>query len=144
VLEALVALSQSQVAALLARGASLETQSFGLIGLNTALGAGVLAAQEPILGASWWAPLPGLAASIVAAGGAISIGKYDLGPDPVVFYNSYNQVKVDDEGLAQLLVDLRESTRNCAGALRLKTLVLTAAVGLLAATVGYSAAVIGL
>jgi hypothetical protein len=40
-LEALVALSQSQIAALLARGAALETQSFGLIGLNTALGAGV-------------------------------------------------------------------------------------------------------
>jgi hypothetical protein len=140
-LEALVALSQSQIAALLARGAALETQSFGLIGLNTALGAGVLAAQEPILGASWWAPLPGLAVSILAAGAAIGIGKYDLGPDPVVFYNHNT---VDDVGLAQLLVDLRASARECAGALRLKTLVLAAALALLATTIGYSAVVIGL
>ncbi len=139
-LEALVALSQSQIAALLARGAALETQSFGLIGLNTALGAGVLAAQRAVLGALWWVPLLGLAVSILAAGGAISVGKYDIGPDPVVFYN---ENKVDDEGLAQLLVDLRVSTRKCAGALRLKTLVLTAAVALLAVTVVYSAVLIG-
>jgi hypothetical protein len=141
-LEALVALSQSQIAAVLARSAALETQSFGLIGLNTALGAGVLAAQEPVLGASWWAPLPGLAASILAAGGAIVVGKYDLGPDPVDFYN--RNTGADAAGLAQLLVDLRASVVQCAGALRLKTFVLIAAVATLAATVGYSAVVIGL
>ena len=140
-LEALVALGQSQIAALLTRGAALETQSFGLIGLSTALGAGVLAAQEPILGASWWAPLPGLAASILAAGTAIGVGKYDLGPDPVDFYS---RNAADDAGLAQLLVDLRASAGKCAGALRLKTFVLRAALTFLAATVGYSAVVIGL
>jgi hypothetical protein len=140
-LAALVALSQSQIAAILARSAALETQSFALIGLNTALGAGVLAAQERVLGASWWAPLSGLAASILAAGGAIVVGKYDLGPDPVDFYNRNT---ADAAGLAQLLVDLRASAVQCAGALRLKTFVLIAAVTTLAATVGYSAVVIGL
>ena len=63
-LEALIDLTEAQIAAAQARAENLDSQALGLVGFAAALVTADLAAQR-LLGHSWWVPLPGLAISIV-------------------------------------------------------------------------------
>lgn len=136
-LESLIAVAQSQMAAILARGANLDAQALGLIGFDAVLVAANLAAQQP-LGHLWWAPVPGLALSIAVGASVMAVTRFDLGPSPRDFYarNAHNQPNV---ALRALLADLLASQERNAALLRLKTGRLIAALVVLLVTIMYSA-----
>lgn len=139
-LEALVALAQGQLAALVERGANLDVQALGLVGFDAALSAAVVAAQQ-ILGHLWWIPVPGLVVSTVAGGSVMAVTRFDLGPSPSDFY-SRNRSKGDADGLAQLLADLLAAQERNAEPLRMKTGRLVIALASLLLTVVYSVVLI--
>jgi hypothetical protein len=141
-LEALIDLAQAQLAALFTRSGNLDMQALGLVGFDGALAAAVVAAQQ-VLGYHWWVPLPGLGVSALAGASVMAVTRFDLGPAPSDFYER-NRSKPEADGLAQLLADLLAAQRHSAEPLRMKTRRLLIALGLLLATVIYSALCIAL
>jgi hypothetical protein len=139
-LEALVDLAQTQIGALIARGGNLDVQALGLVGLDAALSASVVAAQSS-LGHAWWVPLPGLFASAIAGGSVMAVSRFDLGPSPGEFYVRH-RAKHDLAALAQLLSDLDAAREHNARPLTMKTKRLQIALGLLIGTIVYAAAII--
>jgi hypothetical protein len=109
--ESLIGLAQSQIAASLARGANIDTQALGLIGLDAGLIAVVLAAQG-VLGPHCWIAIPGLAVSLVIAGYVLAVTRFDLGPKPEQLYAQIEAAVISGEQVtAKLLVDLVDTDR---------------------------------
>jgi hypothetical protein len=143
VVDDLIGLTESQIAALLDRGANLDGQALGLIGFDAALITAVLAGTEALFGPSWAVPLPGLALSVLSAGLVMRVGKFDLGPDPAAFYADNLHLSAEDAG-KQLLADLLESRGRNFRPLERKTEWLIVGVFFLAVTFAYSALIMGL
>jgi hypothetical protein len=136
--ESLIGLAQSQIAASLARGANIDTQALGLIGLIAV----VLAAQG-VLGPRCWIAIPGLAVSLVIAGYVLAVTRFDLGPKPEQLYAQIEAAVISGEQVtAKLLVDLVDTDETNQRPLRSKALRLVIAVGVLILTILYTALII--
>ncbi len=140
--ESLIGLAQSQIAAGLARAANIDAQALGLIGLDAGLIAVAVTAQG-LLGPSWWVAIPGLVASIAIGGAALSITRFDLGPEPEQLYGQIEAEEMSsEETITRLLVNLVETYRANREPLRSKATRLLIAVGVLVTTIVYTTLVI--
>jgi hypothetical protein len=139
----LLGLAESQLSAMFSRGASLDAQALGAIGLASALITAVLAGAEPLFGPNWWIPLPGLSTSVATAGLVMVVGRFDLGPDPATFYKD-NYDKPQEVAERQLLADLLSTQRKNVVPLVRKTEWLIVSLFLLLATFVYSGLIMGL
>jgi hypothetical protein len=136
--ESLIGLAHSQIAAGLSRGANIDTQALGLIGLNAGLIAVVIAAQGG-LGAHGWVAIPGLAVSIVLGGSVLAVTRFDLGPKPELLYEQIETgLMSGEETIAKLLINLVETDKTNQGPLRSKVKRLLIALGVLTLTILYT------
>ncbi|MGD0455743.1 MAG: hypothetical protein ABSB69_19325 [Solirubrobacteraceae bacterium] len=135
-LEALIDLTEAQIATVIARAANIDAQALGLVGFDAALLATDVAAQQ-LLGHLWWIPLPGLAMSIVIGSSVMAVTRFDIGPSPSSFY-ARHATTPHDEALVRLLSDLLASQRHNAQPLSLKTERLVLGLTVLLFTILYS------
>jgi hypothetical protein len=136
--ESLIGLAQNHISAGLSRGANIDTQALGLIGLDVGLLAVAVAAQEA-LGPLWWAAAPGLAVSLVIAGSVPAVTRFDLGPRPEQLYEQIETAAMSGERImATLLVNLVETDRSNQAPLRSKTTRLLLAISALVLTIIYT------
>lgn len=135
-LEALIDLTEAQIAASLVRAANIDVQALGLIGFDATLVAADLAAQQ-LLGHLWWTPIPGLAISIVSGASVMAVTRFDIGPSPSYFY-ARNATIPRSQALARLLSDLLASQQHNAQPLSRKTRRLVLALATLLLTILYS------
>lgn len=140
--ESLIGLAQSQIAAGLSRGANIDTQALGLIGLDAALITVALTAQG-LLGPDYWIAIPGLTVSIVAGGAVLAVTRFDLGPKPEQLYAQIEAALLSSEQvIAKLLVNLVDTDKTNQRPLRSKTIRLVIAVSALVVTIIYTTLII--
>jgi hypothetical protein len=147
-LDASLALAQTQLVGQLADETSLDGRTMGTLGFTGALVAADIAAKD-VLGHSWWTPLVGLLiAAAFCLRPALGIGKNvaadtDLGPGADTFYFTYGG-QPSRLAREQLLADLGAAFETNAGRIRAKRGALRAALVILVAGLIGSAAVIEL
>jgi hypothetical protein len=141
-LESLVDLAHSQISASLSRAASIDNQALGLVALDAALIAVVVAAQGA-LGPRGWVAIPGLTLSIVLGGSVLAVTRFDLGPEPEYLYAQVETAVLSGEQvIAKLLADLIDTDKANQSPLRLKATRLLIAVGVLILTAIYTTVVL--
>jgi hypothetical protein len=138
-LEALLNLTQAQIAAQVDRASNVETQALGLIALDGALLALAGARASDLGGLFLWVAVGGLVLSIGGAMGVLRVEAFHLGPAPGAFYERYAALSSRD-GLEQLLADLIVSFDRNLRPLELKLQRLYWALGILLVTVLVSVA----
>jgi hypothetical protein len=138
-LESLIGLAQSQIGAGLARATNIDTQALGLIGLDAALIA-VLIATRDVLGPRYWIAIPGLAISILLGGSVLAVTRFVLGPDPDKLYARIVTGEISSEqAITKLFVNLVETDKANKAPLRSKIMRLVVAGGVLVLTILYAA-----
>jgi len=147
-LDASLALAQTQLVGQLADETGLDGRTMGTLGFNGALLAADIAARG-LLGAYWWTPLvaTGLA-TLCCLRSALAIGRYfaretDFGPPANTVYRTYTG-RPSRAGQEQLLVDLDTAFANNARRFAAKRRALQAALIILAGGLSASALLIGL
>ena len=136
--ESLIGLAQSQIAARISRAANIDTQALGLIGLDAALTAIVIAAQG-LLGPHYWVAIPGLAISLLIAGSVLAVTRFDLGPKPEQPYEQIEAAAISgEEAIAKLLMNLVETDKTNQRPRQSKAIRLAIALGVLALTILYT------
>jgi len=146
VLDASLALAQTQLVGQLADETSLNARTMGTLGFAGALLAADIAAKD-VLGAAWWTPLVAIglatACCLVPALG-LGLGfayDTDLGPDAASFYSAYRPGP-SRPGREQLLADLSTAFARNARRLRAKRTALRIALVVLTVGLASSAAAI--
>jgi hypothetical protein len=104
ILDATLALSQTQLLAQIADETSLDGRTMGMLGFNGALVAADVAAKD-VLGTWWWTPLPFVLLTALLCAKSILAKDTSLGPAALVFFSNYGgqSSKLARE---QLLADL--------------------------------------
>jgi hypothetical protein len=135
VLDAMLALSHTQILAQVMDEASLDSRTVGLLAFNGALLGGTLAAKS-LLGYYWWTPFVGVGLSAIPCLWSVFKKTSAFGPQALCFYREFGA-----EGLrsrTQLLSDLDDTFSFNAGrvkwkAWRLRIAISTLVVGLIGA-----------
>ncbi len=129
VLDATLALSETQLLAQIADETSSDGRTMGLLAFNGALLAADIAARG-LLGGWWWAPLPFLAIATALCLWSTFARNTDLGPRALSFYAAYSGLPAAAVRL-QLLADLDSAFAENAARVRRKGTLLRWALGIL-------------
>jgi hypothetical protein len=128
VLDAMLALSHTQILAQVTDEASLDSRTVGMLAFNGALLGGTLAARN-LLGYYWWTPFVGVGLSTLPCLWSVFKKTSAFGPQALAFYGEFGA-----EGLGartQLLADLDDTFGFNAGRVKWKTWRLRSAIGTL-------------
>ena len=121
ILDMLVPRAQARIDGQLRDGDALDTKTLGVLGLDTAAVA-LLVAVRDSLNALWWIPAGVLGVTGVLLLAAIWPRTFDLGPDPREFYEvmgTSSRVVATRQMLSELLKAVDENDRQLPGKNRL-------------------------
>ena len=141
-LTGLIQLTVAQLAEAWAEVRDQNTYLLALAALSVAV-MGIIAGVRRPLGADWWVPLPGLAATVSAALSSTAGVTTSLGPSATSFYEDFGESPAA-ESMAQLLSDLVAAVPEARAALRRQRSRLQLIFGLVAVTATYSIVVLAL
>ena len=121
ILDMLVPRAQARIDGQLRDGDALDTKALGVLGVDTAAVA-LLVAVRDSLNALWWIPTGALGVTGVLLLAAIWPRTFDLGPDPRKFYEAMGastRVTATRQMLSELLEAVDENDRQLPGKSRL-------------------------